>query len=72
MKIRKLGTRLIAGIMSAIMIAGLLPASALADMQDNKRKAVATYDYYVDANIGSDSNDGKSETNAFKTVKKSG
>lgn len=37
---------------------------------DIKREAVATYDYYVDANIGSDSNDGKSETNAFKTVKK--
>ena len=70
MKKRGIKKRILAALMTACMVVGSVPGSALADMQDIKREAAATYDYYVDANIGSDSNDGKSETNAFKTVKK--
>ena len=33
MKKRKFGTRLFAGILSAVLIAGLMPASSLADVQ---------------------------------------
>ena len=70
MKKRGIKKRILAALMTACMVVGSVPGSALADMQDIKREAAATYDYYVDANIGSDRNDGKSETNAFQTVKK--
>ena len=69
MKKRKFGTRLFAGILSAVLISGLMPASSLADVQGGV-ETEATYDYYVDAKSGDDGNNGTSESTAFKTVKK--
>ena len=69
MKKRKFGTRLFAGILSAVLIAGLMPASSLADVQGGV-ETEATYDFYVDAKNGNDANSGTSEETAFETVEK--